>query len=245
MRASCPSACHCRTHGTPSAYVHAVCSRGTFCNDDHVTCFASGRLQIIQANKEYQDAKKTIEVLQARMEATTGPDNQAVETAVAKAKAEAEVEIETLQKDIASKEKRIASLQASLVSLRKIVQKFEGTGKDGGDLAQANSAKAKLEQKVLELTTQLRGMDVKYGLAVRTAEAVTALAERAGTAQSLSTGSDGAVANGGLEKKLRETQQLLLEAYAENDELKSLVGTLGHSSRVWHATNPLWCWRAV
>ena len=96
-----------------------------------MTCFASGRLQIIQANKEYQDAKKTIEVLQARMEATTGPDNQAVETAVAKAKAEAEVEIETLQKDIASKEKRIASLQASLVSLRKIVQKFEKSHKSG------------------------------------------------------------------------------------------------------------------
>ena len=225
--------------------MHAVCARDTFCNVDHVTCFASGRLQIIQANKECQEAKKTIEVLQARIEATAGPDNQAVETAVAKAKAEAEVEMETLQMDIASKERRIASLQASLVSLRKIVQKFEGAGKDSGDLAQANSAKTKLEQKVLELTTQLRRMDVKYGLAVRTAEAVTALAQRAGKVQSLSTGSDGAAANSGLEKKLRETQQLLLEAYAENDELKSLVCTLGHSNRVWHATDPLWCSCAV
>ena len=179
----------------------------------HSATLDAKNTQIIKATNECQDAHRKIEELERLLREGPAPTSS-----MANHDAELHKQIDALNSDVAAKDKRIASLQASLVSLRKIVQKFEGA-KTSDELEKMQKETTVLQQKNLEMAAQLESADKRYALAVRATETATGLLEKA-TAKAENT-NNGVNDHIVLEKKLRETQRLLLEAYAETDIWRS------------------------
>jgi hypothetical protein len=183
----------------------------------HSAALDAKNTQIIKATKECQEAHAKIEELEKRLQGA--PQGGAPAPASASNEAELQKQVDDLSSDVAAKEKRIASLQASLVSLRKIVQKFEGA-KTADEMEKVQKEKAALEQKYSAMAAQLKDADKRYSLAVRAAETAAAMVEKA-AANAERASNNSSEDNTMLEKKLRETQRLLLEAYAEADVWRS------------------------